>query len=74
MRLRLHPAPNYFVAAPGITIGCVEKLNTFKPEATLCCAAQTTTAELALFDTVIVQKYAPTHWSAWLSSTLSIGR
>jgi hypothetical protein len=64
MRLRLRPAPNYFVAAPGITIGCVEKLNTFKPNPSLCCAAQTTAEELALFDTVIVQKYAPTHWSA----------
>jgi hypothetical protein len=56
MRLRLRPATNYFVAAPGITIGCVEKLNAFKPEPALCCAAQTTAEELALFDTVIVQK------------------
>jgi hypothetical protein len=31
MRLRLSPAPDYFVASPGITVGCVEKLNTFKP-------------------------------------------
>jgi hypothetical protein len=47
MRLRLAPAPNYFVASPGIAIGYVEKLNTFKPEPALCCAAQTTAAELA---------------------------
>jgi hypothetical protein len=47
MRLRLRPAPNYFVASPGITIGCVEKLNTFKLGPILCCAAQTTAAELA---------------------------
>jgi hypothetical protein len=71
---RLRPAPNYFVASPGITIGCVEKPNTFKLEGTLCCAAQTTAAELAWFDTVIVQKYASTHWSAWLSSAPSLGR
>jgi hypothetical protein len=63
MRLRLHPAPNYFVASSGITIGCAEKLSTFKPDPVLCCAAQTTVVELALFDTVIVQKYASTHWS-----------
>jgi hypothetical protein len=66
--------PNYFVASAGITFSCVEKLNTFKPDPILCCAAQTRAEELALFDTVIVQKYASTHWSAWLSSTLSIGR
>jgi hypothetical protein len=47
MRLRSHAAPNYFVASPGITIGCVEKLNTFKPNPTLCCIAQTTAEELA---------------------------
>jgi hypothetical protein len=64
MRLRLPPAPNYFVASPGITIGCAEKLSTFKPDSILCCAAQTIAEELALFDTVIVQKYASTHWSA----------
>jgi hypothetical protein len=56
MRLRLRPAPNYFVALPGITIGCVEKLNTFKPVPVLYCAAQTIAEELALFDTVIIQK------------------
>jgi len=64
MRLCSRPAPNYFVASPGITIGCVEKLNAFKPVPVLCCAAQMIAEELALFDTVIVQKYAPTHWSA----------
>jgi hypothetical protein len=47
MRLRSHAAPNYFVASPGISIGCVEKLNTFKPNPTLCCIAQTTAEELA---------------------------
>jgi hypothetical protein len=47
MRLRLHPAPNYFVASPGMTIGCVENLNTFKPDPILCCAAQTIAEELA---------------------------
>jgi hypothetical protein len=52
----LPPAPNYFVALPGITFGCAKKLNTFKPEPILCCAAQTHVEELALFDTVIVQK------------------
>jgi hypothetical protein len=64
MRHRLRPAPNYFVASPGITIGCVEKPNTFKREPILCCAAQTTAAEQAWFDTVIVQKYASTRWYA----------
>jgi hypothetical protein len=64
MRLRLRPAPNYFAASPGITIGCGKKLSTFKPDPILCCAAQTAPAELALFDTVIVQKYASTRWSA----------
>jgi hypothetical protein len=52
----LRAAPNYFVASPGITFGCVKKLNTFKPDPILCCAAQTRVGELALFDTVIVQK------------------
>jgi hypothetical protein len=47
MRLRLHPAPNYFVASLGITIGRVEKLNIFKPDTALCCGAQTTAVELA---------------------------
>jgi hypothetical protein len=50
------------------------KTQHFQALTTFCCTAQTIAAELALFDTVIVQKYAPTHWSAWLSSTLSIGR
>jgi hypothetical protein len=47
MRLRPHAAPNYFVASPGITVGCFEKLNTFKPHPGLCCGAQTTAEELA---------------------------
>jgi hypothetical protein len=47
MRLRLRPATNYFVASPGMTIGCVEKFNTFKLDKILCCAAQTAAEELA---------------------------
>jgi hypothetical protein len=40
------------------------KTQQFQADPILCCAAQTIAEQLALFDTVIVQKYASRHWSA----------
>jgi hypothetical protein len=64
MRLRLRPAPNYFVASRAHARAAAEKLNAFNLSAIYAALHKSASAEPALFDTVIVQKYASTHWSA----------
>jgi hypothetical protein len=64
IRRRLRPTPNYFVASWARAAPAAEKLNAFSPGANYVALHKWTLAEPALFDTVIVQKYASTRWSA----------
>ena len=62
--VRNDPSLPPFVFTTNAPPSATEKLNGFSPRGTYAALHKMASTEPALFDTVIVQKYASTHWSA----------